>query len=1221
MSTLLRIILIHTHLPGVVELQLDEHANICGTNASGKTTLQRLVPVFYGEQPNRVVPKTRKKFDEFYLPFSNSYLIYEYQRENGELCQAVLTRKSDGGVDYRFVAAPYNSEHYLLQSDEGVKALSYSDWAAAMRSRPDVQVSAKISATSEYRSIIQNDASALRGNNADSVKLRRLAATFSLVGSGHKLRHIEKLVSAVHAKEGKMDTLKAMLAAIFEEDGVTLPTTKVRNTKAREWIQQMRQSMRLEKLQQDFERLKQLALQLDGSEAQLVALLPLLQQDEQQQKLRKADTEQQVNLLRGQLQSLKDQFGQQQLELNSTLSKTEADLHETSARLDQLQQRYDDYDSKDMPKLQRDTDALPLWRDTLQELLEQYQLMVEQHGDLERQLEQRKAKLLEAFTRLSEQHRAKARQLQQQKDQTREQQDSKLSTLEAAYHQRQQEQQQAFSEQLAQCRSAIAVLQTQLNNSPLSETEHDELRAAGLRLEQARQQAQQQARQLQQLQQQYQQARQLREQADKKLEHSRQAVHNAEQHLQQLHRQLTPEQGSLRHFLRLHYSGWEQQLGKVLDERLLERQDLQPQLAELTESLYGLQLELTAIDTPDYAQDEAAIHHRILAATQQLEQVIAQKTAAEKELKDSHQQAELLHAQTEQAEWQYTQYEQNTEYAEDARNRLEAQQREWVKQRQASVRTELAQQQQQLEKLQQQQKADAEALKNDHNSQKMELKTDWQAELQVFDEQIDELERQLERKREDNKTQIAELQQAFNEELSRQGVDPRRLTESRQKQQQLKDDIKAVENRQDELTSWQRFIQLDWQQLRPQLLEQETALKQQQRQLAHQLEQLKTDYTTNQKRLDEQKRQQQELMQQADVLLSQLKPVLSKLGDLHLTSVAPANIVPSADIIERLARANEALEQRSKLDSALKTALEQFETVLSKDAGPEFLDRLEHEKRKLPDYAGKRQLLPILADLLHILQDAQQQLLEMGENIGGDLKKFFTVFSDINRRITLQSRRLSEAVADDLVLEGISKSEVRILSTIDELGFWQPLKHFAKLYDDWRSSGKALPSDQYLNALADVVELLRSDEQYTIESLLRLELHLSEGGSELVIKNDRQLLESSSHGMAYLILCKYLLAFTRLLRGQANVTIHWPIDEIGTLAYHNVEKLFNACSSNRIVIVGAFPNPESDVLMLFKHRYLIEPSQQNPGTRQLKRIQPKVSRLAERLALKQQEAQ
>lgn len=53
MPQLLRIILIHTHLPGVVEIQLDQHTNICGTNASGKTTLQRLVPVFYGEQPNK----------------------------------------------------------------------------------------------------------------------------------------------------------------------------------------------------------------------------------------------------------------------------------------------------------------------------------------------------------------------------------------------------------------------------------------------------------------------------------------------------------------------------------------------------------------------------------------------------------------------------------------------------------------------------------------------------------------------------------------------------------------------------------------------------------------------------------------------------------------------------------------------------------------------------------------------------------------------------------------------------------------------------------------------------------------------------------------------------------------------------------------------------------------------------------------------------------------
>jgi hypothetical protein len=80
------------------------------------------------------------------------------------------------------------------------------------------------------------------------------------------------------------------------------------------------------------------------------------------------------------------------------------------------------------------------------------------------------------------------------------------------------------------------------------------------------------------------------------------------------------------------------------------------------------------------------------------------------------------------------------------------------------------------------------------------------------------------------------------------------------------------------------------------------------------------------------------------------------------------------------------------------------------------------------------------------------------------------------------------------------------------------------------------------------------------------------------------------------------------LRNQANIHIHWPIDEIGTLAYHNVEKLFKACDANDIHILGAFPNPESDVLMLFKHRYLIDKQKQH-----LEKIEPKLSRIAERL--------
>src|SRR5690606_13248821 len=85
-------------------------------------------------------------------------------------------------------------------------------------------------------------------------------------------------------------------------------------------------------------------------------------------------------------------------------------------------------------------------------------------------------------------------------------------------------------------------------------------------------------------------------------------------------------------------------------------------------------------------------------------------------------------------------------------------------------------------------------------------------------------------------------------------------------------------------------------------------------------------------------------------------------------------------------------------------------------------------------------------------------------------------------------------------------------------------------------------------------------------------------------------------------------AFTRLLRGSADATIHWPIDELGTLHQSNVKKIFDACQNNNISVVGAFPNPESEVLTLFENRYLIDKT-----SRKLQVVEPKISAITERL--------
>ncbi|WP_289030425.1 ATP-binding protein [uncultured Paraglaciecola sp.] len=1216
MPGLHRIILINCHLPGFVELDVSGHSNICGTNASGKTTLQRLIPVFYGELPSKVVPKTRKKFDDFYLPHANSYLIYEYQREDGQDCQVVLTRKGSDGVQYRLVAAPYHQEQLLVDTEQGnVQAMLPEQWIKQLR-QLGIDFSHKIQSTSEFRSIIQNDASVGRAVGRENTKLRQLASRYSLVSSQHRIRHMEKLVSAVHAKEGKMDTLRTMLAAIFEEDGLVQPTTTVKNTKAREWITQMRQTMRLQAMQSEYQNIQVQTDKLNAIESQLLQLKPVLEKDLQALITQKADSQEQRNKIKNQQSSEKSAFELAEGALNSRVSETVENLKAKSSRLDHIQQQYEKYQDSDIEQLQKDTDALPLKREEYEQKLEQYNLLIEQHKDLQSQLEQQKLKLSESLERLSRKNQAQVKAIGLQKEAKRQSHNEKELELRGQFEQRKELQSAEFDSELLELERSIVRQEHQAKLATPTELEVENGSLADKRLELAQRVWQQTSSAKQQAESVYQQQRSIRDKADKDLQHARQTTRQAKERLSQINKQVSPEQDSLRQFLRDNKPGWEQNIGRMIHEPLLDRKDLSPQVlassknneAELN-SLLGVQLNLSVIDAPDYAQDEAALSLALEQAQKNLLAAEKQQKQHETELDQAHQEAELKREAVAEQNRLFEQAEQEVAYAQSAKQRF-------ADELKAALAKRKQQAQQALQKLLddktqilEQKQAAIDLLKSNYEEQLLEFKSGWQDELAILDEQIEELESQVEAKRQQNREQIKQLEHAFNQELAEQDIDPNTLRELKQQIEGLKSHIQSVVVRRDELNEYKTFVQTDWLKQRPELLEQEAELKSLSQQLQQQQSSLVSQYQSKRAELSAALSTTEKTLSSCGSLITEIEPMVRQLNHIVFSfePTEQANI-NFGDQAERISRANEALESRSRGEKKLKESLTEFEGVLGKDAGKDFLDTMHQAFSVLDEDANIRERLPLLQRLLSILESRQRQIVEQGETIGGDLNRFFTVFSDINRKIAQQSKRLTEEVSDDLSLDGIARSEVKIISTVDELNFWTPLKRFAQQYDNWNKSDDYLPSEAYLDNLADVVEVLPNDANYSIESLLRLELHLNEGGSDLVIKNDRQLLESSSHGMAYLILCKFLLAFTRLLRNHADIHIHWPIDEIGTLAYHNVEKLFKACDTNNIHILGAFPNPESEVLMLFKHRYLIDKQKQ-----QLEKIEPKLSRIAERL--------
>lgn len=331
---------------------------------------------------------------------------------------------------------------------------------------------------------------------------------------------------------------------------------------------------------------------------------------------------------------------------------------------------------------------------------------------------------------------------------------------------------------------------------------------------------------------------------------------------------------------------------------------------------------------------------------------------------------------------------------------------------------------------------------------------------------------------------------------------------------------------------------------------------------------------------------------------------------------------PEGALDERLRLGEEQLYARGQMLDAVKAHMEHFDTLIAGNAGSslaEFRERSRAEctlvgERAIPAL-DHRKLVPHLEQLLKVLlPQSLTALREQGRLFGIDLNGYYDVLADIDQRIATQSARITREVAEDLSLDGVSDSAVRIRSRITELEFRPDLKAFIRAFREWREDDfSGLPGADYVSSMRRALDIIgRSAQSGGVAGLLEIELRLREGQSDLVIRTDRQLNESSSQSMAYLILCKFLLAFTRLLRGRAAVTIHRPIDELGTLHHHNVKKIFDACAANDIRVLGAFPNPDSEILGLFANRYIVDKQ-----TRQLQIVKPRIDAIAARLRQRQ----
>ena len=1223
MAGLKRIILIDTHLPGVVELKLDGHTNICGTNASGKTTLQRLVPVFYGEYPSRVVPATRDSFERWYLPRTSSFIIYEYSRAEGDLSQAVLSSNGTG-VNYRFIGKPFDIDDYLFKQKNGKRgSISSAELARAMK-RNNIIVTSLLT-TKDFRAVMQNDQGVLN-QSSNARELLGYAKIFSLCQSGQHIRHIEKLAKAVHSKEGKMETIKAMIAAILEEDGVQPPTSNLSRNRVDDWIRECHLIKQFDKIRPEFSKLEQANMALTDAETQLATLRKQFEHD-------KSALSAQVERATAALEE--NQFQRKQNDsqwhdardgLNQTVSSSRADVDKYTSELDAVEQEFESWQEQDIEKLKEDVSNLPQWQNELDIVNSRYNLLTDKHQDIESAYNRRLAELGDKLSLTLEQLSAARQEASDNRAVLQQKERDALQTIRDDFAAQLQNLTSSHDAQLNSLKITEAELKSALGNAGYNEFEQSQLDLLDATIKEASINEDAARAGYRQAQQAHQKQQQQRDKASEALDKARQQYRKEEKAVDAINALLYPGEGSLLEFLRANTENWESTIGKLLRPELLKRTDLQPAMKGAEATLFGVDLALDALDAPEYAQSEKELKNTLGDAEARLSDALDEQNVCETNLAKASEDVR-------NSELALTQKDNAVRSAEAARKRAnqdkEAVLSEYqhaLKERKQQARSQLDNNQQSQKKLTAQFELDRDEVKDQQREAETEHSFHWQQLIADSDARIAQVEGEIKRVRQSAEQDKQEMARWLENELNQRGVDVDEIGKLKKDLKALKDSIYRTETHRHKVSDYERWYQtvftghkVTWQQG---LNKARKVLSDAERELT----QLQNEYR---ERRDSLKAQQVELEKVTSTAAEQLTQVdtLSKTLAKQSLPKSDSNAQWQHDelsITQRLSRVQGLLKEREELLSDVRNYVERFDQLIAAQAGTGLSDTWERAREECAVInahgvkgVDHRRMVTHLSQLLNVIVPQKMQgLREQGRIFGADLSQYYFVLADIDKRIVSQSRRISKEVDGELFLDGVSDSAVKIRSRISELEFWPELERFRALYDQWMEEGAHdLPEDEYGQSMRSVLDILgRAALSGGISKLLDIELHLREGNSDLIIRTDRQLNESSSHGMAYLILCKFLLAFTRLLRGGADVIIHWPIDELGTLHQSNVKKIFDACQSNNISVVGAFPNPESDVLKLFENRYLID-----KVSKQLQVVQPKTSDLSARIQARKQQ--
>lgn len=1208
MSGLQKIILHNSYFTGkTVAIPCDGHTNNSGGNGAGKSSALNLIPIFYGEEPEKVNDKAAGKssFIDFYLPASNSLIAFEYSREDGPRC-AILYRHPSGKVAYRFINSEFQDAFFDAELKERLlKGLTIPEAINEIKTK-GIGVSRQITNISEYRAIIQQNQKSIKKASTINKNIRAEAKEYCLGGASSQMMHMDRLTFSILKRNSMFKRLKNMIVdTMFGDINIEEKPNHDRNRYLIDEIRSVRKFSQNELDIRECIRLsnERLSVQLDMNKyARNLKSLTDIKSEEIEHK------KQEEKRLLGKFESEETKYNNESIDLQNNLQTGEVKRIKISARIDDIYAQKEEWDTKN-----------------------NIQVKITQHGNLDTFSNQMHAaeehynSLLQKVENIELEKKVRENDIERNYQEEQKRVSSQLSTFEKlklteqinlqeeiqGVNQRKQNELDVAKEvqfnELGNYQRLIERHQSTIDN--ISETAEEKAK-----LEFSQNSLDQVQNKINDLNSDIEKKTKIKSEIQKRLTESLASLSAKKNQLERhysicdsLKNRLYPEDNSLLSELRKYDPNWGQTIGKIVSNELLNSKALSPSFSkEHIDTVYGWSLDLSKIPLPDCAESEDILKAKLEKEEERKEVCTSEISSIEtisgkinKEISEASEEINHLN-------YKLSQLKDNLSTHALQRESLKNEIRDAILERKNIARKELDSVKKKIKLLEESYRLQISSI-NDRHSQLIQeangrfafLASDIEMKIESAKGLLGELD-------ESRATKLRQLDEIYSNKYREQGVDDSQINETKNEHRRLKEKVLLIRGYIDEINAYSSWERQEWNALK--------SLENEEKELSKTCD----DFNQKLKVLKENFKEKKDNHTKAIAIIQReigdIKSLIEESVNLlkKVGTTSDGESFDESDIIFVQSKINSLMDTESILKSKILTSIHIAKRIITTAPESQIFKawmqleeiRARHSKYQVHEQAF---LLQQPADLQTILDDSLPQikkaLIETVINIGGGINNYYLTLKQLTSQIKKVSSELEKKINTEQKIENLTDIRILLTSRIEEEECWSSLIRFNNEWDTWNLNREQdLPPESLINALKDALDTL-SIARITndIGSLVDLNLSMTENNRPVTIRSDSDFDKVSSNGLSYLAICVVFLGMSRYLCPDLSVKLTWPVDELAALSLKNVAKLFEMLDSANISMFSAFPSEDTNLLKFFKNKNLID---RTKGVRAIKVNEP-----------------